>query len=493
MRVAIGGIMQETNTFCAVPATMQDFAQHVRRGDEIIATYAGTKAPIGGFLDAARTEGLTILPTYFARATSSGLTDRHAFDTLTSELCEALRSVMPMDGVLLALHGAMAADGAPDGDGEIVRRVRDVIGPDIPIAIELDLHANISCDLVEHVDVLVGYDTYPHLDMYERGVEAGTLLAGRLRHEIRPAMARVAPPLLLVPQSQFTARPPMAELLAEAHRIEAEPGMLAVTVAGGFCYADVPHAGFTVVAIANDDKARAEAAAQRIADLAWAQREGFGIRNVPVAEGVACAMTAPRGPVVIVDVGDNIGGGGPGDGTILLQALLEAGAQGAVVAIADPEAVAAAIDAGVGVEVNVSVGGKVDGRHGPPVPVRGRVRAITDGRYVNRGRFMTGVPVYMGRSVVVEVDGLELLLTERKTSPFDLEQLRSAGIEPTRSRIIVVKAAIAWRAAYEPIATEIIEVDTPGVTSTKLTGFPFVHVRRPIYPLDAAAQYGEGG
>ncbi len=491
MRVAVGGIMQETNTFCAVPATMEDFVPHVRRREEIISTYSGTKTPIGGFLDASRAEGFSVVPTFFATATSSGLTDAETFDVLTRDLAGALGAALPVDGVLLALHGAMAANGALDADGEIVGRVRDVVGPDVPVAVEVDLHANISRRLVEHVNVLIGYDTYPHMDTYDRGMEAGRLLSLTLHGQIHPVLAIASPPLLLAPQTQFTARSPMATLLVEAHRLEAEPGILAVTVAGGFCYADVPHAGLAVVAIADGDLARAEAAARRIADLAWSSRAAFMVRNVSVAEGVARATAAPRGPVIVVDVGDNIGGGGPGDGTVLLRALMEGGARGAVVTIADPTAVAAAVDAGIGGNLRTSVGGKVDPRHGSPVPIAGRIRTITDGLYVNKGSYMTGALVHMGRTAVVELEGIELVLTERKTAPFDLEQLRSVGIEPTERRIIVVKAAIAWRAAYEPIAAEIIEVDTPGVTSADLSSFAFAHVRRPIYPLDPDARYME--
>ncbi|MDR7522600.1 MAG: M81 family metallopeptidase [Armatimonadota bacterium] len=489
MRVAVGGIMQETNTFCALPTTLQDFAPYILRGDAVVSAFEGTRTPVGGFLDAARTEGFTTLPIFFARAVSSGLTEAHVFEELTGELVGALEAVKPVDGVLLALHGAMAAEGIPDADGEIVRRVRDLVGSELPIAVEVDLHANISTRLVESVNVLVGYDTYPHVDTYERGVEAGTLLARTLRGEIRPVLEMASAPLLLVPQMQQTARPPMATLLREAHRLETEPGMLSVTVAGGFCYADVPHAGFSVVAMADGNRARADAAARRVAEMAWTVRDAFAVRNVSVADAVAEALAAPKGPVIMVDVGDNIGGGGPGDGTVLLQALMGAGATGAVVTIADADAVAAAAAAGVGRPVQTTVGGKTDVRHGFPVPVAGRVRSIGDGRYVNKGFYMTGALVETGLCAVIEVDGIEVLLTERRTPPFDLEQLRTMGIEPTQRRIIVTKAAVAWRAAYESIATTIIEVDTPGVTSADLSRFTFHRVRRPIYPLDPSAQY----
>lgn len=491
MRIAVGGIMQETNTFCAVTATLHDFAPYIRRGGAILETYESTRTPIGGFLDGARAEGFTVLPTFSAKAVSSGLTEARAFETLVGELIASLRAAGPVDGVLLALHGAMAADGVPDADGEIASRVRAVVGPEVPIATEVDLHANISDRLVTAVDILVGYDTYPHVDTYDRGVEAAALLARTLRGEIRPVLAHAAPPLLLVPQMQQTARAPMRLLLEEAHRLEASPPLLAVTVAGGFCYADVPHAGLTVVAAADGDRAAADEAARHVASLAWARRREFTVENLSVAQAVDRAARAPRGPVLMVDVGDNIGGGGPGDGTILLAALLERGVKSAVITIADPDAVDRAIAAGTGGVIRTAVGGHVDRRHGDPVAISGRVTRTTDGRYVNKGSYMTGAVVEMGRTAVVQVDGLELVLTERKTSPFDLEQLRSVGIEPTRRRIIVVKAAIAWRAAYEPIAAEILEVDTPGVTGTDLSAFTFTHLRRPVYPLDSDAVEAE--
>lgn len=489
MRVAVGGVMQETNTFCVVRSTLRDFAPHIRRGEEIVSVFAGTRTPIGGFLEAARREGFDVVPTYFANATPSGLTDAQTFETLLAELSNRLRAARPFDGVLLALHGAMAADGSLDADGTIARRVREAIGSEIPLSIEIDLHGNVSQELVDEVDILVGYDTYPHVDPYDRGIEAGTLLSRLLRGTIRPVLAIAKPPLLMVPQAQFTSQFPMSAVMAEAQRLEAQPGMLAVTVAGGFCYADVPHAGLTVVAMADGDRAPAQAAASRVADLAWSHREAFTIRNLSVEEGVKRAVRAPRGPVLIVDVGDNIGGGGPGDGTVILDALLKARVSGAVVTMADPVAVAGAVEAGAGAAITLSVGGRVDPRHGSPVQISGRVRRMTDGRYVNKGTYMTGAVVEMGRTAVLETDGIQLILTERKTPPFDLEQLRSVGIEPTEQGIIVVKAAIAWRAAYEPIAAEILEVDTPGVTSTDLTSFPFANLRRPIYPLDHDARW----
>jgi microcystin degradation protein MlrC len=385
MRVAVGGIMQETNTFCAVPATLQDFAPYIHRRDAIVSSYEQTRTPIGGFLDGARMEDLTVVPTFSAQAVSSGVTETRTFEVLVGELADAQRAAAPVDGVLLALHGAMSAEGVPDADGEIASRVRAVVGPHVPIAVEVDLHANISPRLVDAVDILVGYDTYPHIDTYDRGVEAASLLARTLRGQIHPVLALAAPPLLLVPQMQQTARPPMRTLLEEGHRLESQAPLLAVTVAGGFCYADVPHAGLSVVAMASENRGRAREAAERVAELAWARREEFTVRNLSVPEAVSMARAATRGPVIMVDIGDNIGGGGPGDGTVLLRALLDGGASGAVVTIADSEAVAHAVKAGIGGSIRTAVGGKVDHRHGEPVLVSGRVVRITDGRYVNKG------------------------------------------------------------------------------------------------------------
>jgi len=397
---------------------------------------------------------------------------------------DGIERAKPLDGLFLALHGAMVVEGIDDGEGYLLEKVRDLIGETPSIVATLDLHANISPLMVETADILVGYDTYPHVDAYERALEAGKLLASLLRGRMRPTVALRKPPLLPVPQGMYTDRRPMRDLIERSHEMEREDNVVTITVAGGFPYSDIEVAGMGIVVTTDGDQELAEAKAQELADLGWERRPQFLVTAVPVEEAVKRAMEATEGPVILVDGADNIGGGGPGDGTVLLRELLAQGAQGAVVAIADRDAVAQAIEAGVRQEVQLLVGGKTDHLHGEPVAVEGRVDLISEGTYTRKGPYMTGERIDMGRTVVVDCQGVDLVLMEKKTPPFDAEHLRSLGIEPAEARIIGVKSAIAWRAAFGPLAKEVIDVDTPGLCTIHLEQFPYHKVRRPIFPLD---------
>lgn len=513
-RVALGGLWHETNTFAAGRTELEAFrAYQFARGDELLTRYQNVRNEIGGMIAGARVHSLTLVPTLFAGAVPSGIVARETFEQLATWLLDDLAAAGDLDGVLLVLHGAMVAEGIPDAasssqqhtrlvgqrddgaadvEGELLRRVRALIGHK-PLVATFDIHANLSAEMVEQADVLIGYDTYPHVDVYERGVEAARVMARILCGEIRPTAAFEALPLLSVPQAQHTDESPLRELMARRAEIENDPRVITASVAVGFPYADVARAGMSVVVTTNGDAACAREYAQELGERIWARRREFQVTNVPVAEAVRRAVESLErhsagasvlAPVILVDVADNIGGGAPGDGTVLLQALLDAHAQNAVVTIADAEAVAQALAAGIDASVTLRVGGKVDSRHGAPVEVRGRVRLISSGEYVHKGSYMTGQTTRMGRTVVLDCDGLDLVIMERKTMPFDAQQLRSLGIEPADKKIIVVKSALAWQAAYGAMAREVIYVDTPGICTANLHALPYQNVRRPIFPLD---------
>ncbi len=484
MRVAVGGVFHESNTFFEHPTTLEDFARRgVMRGSEMFGRWQDTNSEIGGFLEEAPAQKMLLVPTLMAWGMPSGPVSDVAFEVLVAELLERLDGAMPLDGVLLSLHGAMVTETLRDGDAEVLRRVRALVGARAPIAATLDFHANISPEMVDLADILVGYDTYPHVDFRERGRECLALLARTLRGELRPAMVLSKASLIPHNLRQYTASGPMARLMALAHAAESE-GMPAVTVAAGFPYSDVECIGLSCVAIGDGDRARARAVADSITAAAWDMRQEFDIEVPQPKEAVRRAIRADRHPVVLADVGDNVGGGTPGDGTTLLAELLAQGARGAVVMLADPEAVAQAVAAGVRSTVTLTVGGKTDAHHGAPVRVEGRVRLISDGVYTNRGPMRDGLVEDMGRTVVLQCEGVTLILNELKTPMWNLQQLRSLGIEPADQRIIVVKGAIAHRAAYEPISAAMIEVDTPGRTVANILRLPYRNVPRPIWPLD---------
>ncbi len=484
MQVAIGGIYHESNTFFSQATTLQHFAEsQLDYGEDVIPKWRNSCSEMGGFLAGAERYKFSVTPTLMAWATPSGAVTDDTFETLVGNLVGRLKSISPMDGVLLSLHGAMVSDAYPDADGEILRRVRETIGPHKPLVATVDFHANLTEEMVRWPNAIVGYDTYPHIDQVERGIEAAEILHRMLREGLAPVMALARRPLLPHILSQVTDRPPMAQLIDAAHRYEGEPGLVSITVCAGFPYTDVPKAGFAVVAVGEDAKAT-RAAAERLADEAWQRRVGFAREIAQPGEAVRQAISQSVGLSLLIDVGDNVGAGTPGDGTVLLRELLAQEAQNALVLLCDPEAVALCVSAGVRRPVQLKVGGKHDRLHGEPIEIAGQVRLLSDGIYRNTGPMRDGVWEDQGRTAVVDTGGVVVVLTERRAPMWNLQQLRALGIEPTQLRIIVLKGAIAYRAAYAPIAQRIIEADTPGLAAADVRGFPYKRLDRPIYPLD---------
>jgi microcystin degradation protein MlrC len=486
MRIAVGGLMHETHTFAAERTLAEPF--QLREGADILEL-AGTNASIGGALDGCRNEGAEIVPLVYGFAIPAGYVDREVYDDLVSRLTNRLSEAGDVEGVVLTLHGAMVVNGIDDAELDIVERVRDVVGPDLPVAVTLDFHANTSRCLTELATLIVGYDTYPHVDPGERAEEAVQLLVRTLGGEVTPTIGFAAPPLMPIPQAQMTSREPFASLFAHVHALEEAGTALSITLAGGFAYSDVPMTGLSVTVVTDNDQDLAQALANEIASMAWDRREQMIVANTPVPEAVAAAIAEPMEPVVIVDVGDNIGGGTPGDGTVVLAELLRQDAQRAVVVIADAEASELARKAGVGADVDLMVGGKVDRLHGDPVRVRGVVQSVHDGRWVHEGPENAGVPVDSGPTAVVVAGGVTVVITSRKTMPGDQQQLKSVGIEPTEQHILVMKSAIRWRGGFEAITARSIDVDTPGLGSVNLANFPYQRIRRPIFPLDQDATW----
>lgn len=499
MRVAVGGIAHESSTFATVPTTLEHFIQRsIAEGAEIIEKSAGTRTPIGGFLDAARDAAFDVVPTLVASATPGGSVTAEATRVLVERLIAGLRAAQeagPLDGVFLALHGAMVSELDDDGESYILRAVRDVVGSRLPVIVELDLHGNITQEMVDLATVAVAYDEYPHTDPYERGYESGVLMARIVRGGAAPTAALVKIPLLADLQRQYTHAEPMLGVKHLARDIEGEPGILNVSYLPGFAWADIAATGFSIIVTADGDRARAESAAQRLASYVWARRDEFVAHPVPVDEAVRRAMAAPRHPIVLADIGDNPGGGAPADGTILLEALLRLGARDAVVVpLNDPDAVTRAFAAGQGASVELTLGAKIDQWHGRPLPVRGRVVGLSDGRFVHTGPMSTGVEMHLGPTAVLDLDGqsggrVQVVVTTYRYQPTDLEVLRSQGIEPTARRIIAVKSSVHFRAAFTPIAAEIIEVDTSGLTSPHLQDLNYRKLARPIHPLDRGFEW----
>lgn len=495
MRVAIGGFVHETNTFHPLPTTLAIFRGPTGmwvEGEELLTQLTGTRSVLGGAIDVGRERGWEVIPTFYAYGgATTGMITAEAIETIRRKLVEPIAAAKA-DGVFLFLHGAAAAEGMFDPEAVVLRDVRAAIGPDIPIVVVYDLHANIGLEWLDHANAIIGYKTAPHTDFYERGVEGAQVLDRILRGQIKPVVAANKPPILIKSglMSMTDAplaliKPPMFWLMERAREIEREPGIVNVSIAAGFGDADTPMSGMTILVNADGDRELAQRYADELGELAWQLRRGLDTELVltPVARAIDRASKTDRWPVILADEGNNTAGGSPGDGTAILAGLQEAGWPDAALFIRDAESVGACWEAGVGAEIDLEVGAKIDPSSGDPVQLRGTVQMLTYGST----SYAWGGTVNFGRTAVVRCGKTDLVLTENPTSQMHPGYFRSVGIEPRERRIIVVQSAHLFRDAFEVrerIPKMIIEVDSPGISSPNARRFTYQHLRRPIYPLD---------
>jgi microcystin degradation protein MlrC len=494
MRVAIAGLHHETNTFSPVEADLDAFRRAgVLRGDEIVDRYAGSRATIAGFL-AECDQGVDVVPLMHADLVPCGTITREAFETLLGELLDLLVERGQFDVVLLALHGAAVAAGHPDPDGELASRVRDTVGPDVTVGIALDLHGNVTERMIAAADVTVGYRENPHRDAAERGAECAALALACARGEVRPEQQLVRLPMVVPILGGWTAAGPMAEVMAAAREIARESSLLSYTVFHGFGYADVPEMGSSVLAVADGDRAAAGRAARALEAALWERREDLrGSALEPDAAVAEAGRRAARGaPVVILDVGDNVGGGAPGDSTVLAERARDQRIEGFVATFCDERAAARASAAGKGAELTLTLGATTPVSAGASLEVTARVSAITDGRFEDRNPTHGGFRYFDGGPTarLSSERGTEFVVSSRAVPSFSPEQLRAVGIEPRESQVIVAKGVVAPRAGYEPVAADFVLADTPGVTAAELAQLDYTQRSRPLWPFEPAAAPG---
>lgn len=485
MRIAVGGIWHETNTFAPSSTTLEDFRRYqFASGAEIVKRYAGTGTELGGVINEVESVGFQLVPTFYAAAVPSGTVTTQAYDELLGRLVDALERSGPVDGVVLTLHGAMVAEGHVDAEYDIVSEARRVLG-NVPIGVTLDLHANLSEQLAHAATVLVGYDTFPHVDMAERGSEAVTCVCRIIQGESPPGVGFVKLPLLTVPQVQDTRELPMRSVMTALGELESDPQVWTGTVSEGYPYSDVDRLGVSVYVAARD---RAQELARSLAAYIWELRQGFLPILLEPEAAVDRALSEHHGPIVLVDVADNVGGGSPGDGTVLLAAL-ERAAAGGVVVIWDPSAVERIYETDAD-KMTVEVGGHASTILGDPVRIEGTVRRLGPVTYQRSGQYMAGQHVFMGRVAVLRsFRGTVVVVTEMRVMPFDDDHLRAVGIEPAESRILVAKSATAWKGAFGAYAAGALHVRTPGFCPSDLSQLPFTMRPKPVFPLEAGTTW----
>ncbi len=491
MKIVVAIMQHETNTFSNIKTPRHAFAEplgskELLSGTKAIEFFKGTQMAIGAYIDLLLSEGIDFIVPIAAYAEPSAAVEDDAFEQMSKQICDAV--AQGCDGVLLDLHGAMVTKSQFDGEGELLKRIRQ-IDPVVSIAVALDFHANITDEICNNADIVTGYLTYPHVDMYECGMRAGKLLLRTLAGEIKPKTVWAKAPMMTHMIKQTPAQAPMKPIMDKAIASEASGEVLAASVFGGFPLSDIPHVSLSAVAVVDENNNKHSHLVDELISMAWDSRQEFVYDPEPMAATIAYAKTLNEGPIVLADHGDNAGAGGSHDNMSVIAEVLRQELENVAVApIADPQAVDLLWEIGEGATVTLDIGGKTPtpslGLPAQPLELKGRVKCLKNLKFEITGPMMTGFMVDLGRSAVFEIGSMEIIISERRTEPADLGFFTNMGIDPLAKRYLLLKSRQHFRAGFQAIAKKILLVAGPGVCSSDYSVFPFENLARPIYPLD---------
>jgi len=494
-RFVLAEMRHETNTFSPQLTGIDKFGRasptgELLSGAEAIETFAGTATAFGGFYDLLKDRDATVEVPVVGIAWPSGLVTDDAYEEMAGRIVDAART--GPDAMFLALHGAMVTESHDDAEGELLRRIR-AVAPDLPIAVALDFHLGMSPELCSNATVVTGYRTYPHIDVYETSQRAGQTLLDALDGQIEPVTSWGVLPMMTNMLRQTPLKQPMKDIMDRAIEAEASGEILTASVFGGFPLSDIPHTGLSVIVTSDGDKAAGERVRDELLAMAWDRRADFVFDFEPMQETLARVaaidVDAADGPIVIADHGDNCGAGGITDVMAVLKAAMNLGLDDLVAGpFCDPETVQIAKAAGVGAELTVDIGGKVDMpaivMEAEPFTLTATVAAVSDGRYKITGPMNTGTIGDIGDTVLLEADGADILVCSVPLEPIDLGFYTHIGIDPTERAHLLIKSRQHFRAVFEPIASEIVPIAGPGVCSEDYSIRTFHRIRRPMYPMD---------
>lgn len=498
LKIVIARLNHETNTFSPIPTPLQAFgAGGPAWNAAAYQDQKGARTAMGAYLDLAESIGAAPVTPISAMANPSAAVDADAYSTM----CDAILAAISQgcDAAMLDLHGAMVAENTDDGEGELLEKIRR-IAPNTPLCVALDLHANVTQKMVDNADIIVSFKTYPHIDMYETGVHAGHLLLDMLKKRAQPVTHWCQLPLLSHTLTSNTSASAMERAVRAAVAAESEPGILAVSILAGFPLADFRDAGVSVVVVADGDTALADTVAKRVARTMWEDRAGFVYDSAPLQQSLQraneIAAGPGTGPVLLLDHSDNVMSGGTCNTMDVLQAAIAFGLTDIGVGpISDPEAVAELIAAGIGTNVTIALGNKVQLLRQriskTPLLLSGKVLTITNGEFRVSGPIYTGATIQMGRSVLFDIGLAQIVVTEQRVEPYDLGVFTSLGIDPAKKAFLILKSRMYCRPVFVPIAKGMVECDSDsgGPTSSNYALFPIRNIRRPIYPLDPDTQW----
>ena len=486
-KVLSAEIAHETNTFNVRPTTLKSFQdRYLLEGEAACAARGDKNTELAGALDVARDYGWALNHVISAAAGPGGKVTRAAFEALSTALISAADD--HWDGIILMLHGAMVTEFCEDGEGELLQRLRAVVGPDLPIAVTLDPHANVTAAMCDLAQILVSFTTYPHVDLRATGQRAAELLQRCMSGDIRPRTLRFHRPMLEEANGGRTDIGPMIERHALARAFEARKGVYAISINGGFPCADIAEVGPTVLVTCDGDKAEHHAIGDTLADDIWERRHeaiNSYLTSAQVAH-VAKTWNGSAGPLIVADYADNPGSGAYGDATDLLSALLDADVQNACFGpLIDPDAAAYLQSQPLGAEVSLAIGGKTAPDFGGgPIDVTGVVTWSGDGRVVGSGPILGGLERSFGPTAVLRVAGVEILIVTIAHQILDLEQFRTFGIDPVAKDVVALKSMQHFRAAFTPIAGRIIVCDSGALCTLNYASLDYTNVPRPMFPLD---------
>ncbi len=485
-RIAVGGILTECNHLGGLPITMQTYEEYeLLRGDEMLACETSV---VGGMRHALREGGAEASLLLYASACAGGPITADCYQSLRGELLERLQAALPVDGVLMPIHGSALVDGLDDPEGDMIRAVREIVGPDVPVIATLDLHANVTAEMIEHADALLAWETYPHHDQYGTGQRATRLMLDMLAGKCRPTMAFGRVPVITSAINGSTNDDdPFAELMRYTKSLEEQDGVLSTSLFLIHPYMDVADMGSGGLIVTDNDADLARSLARDIGARYWDRRHDLEPETFSPAEAIARGLEVDGGPVILVETADCCGGGAAGDSIATLSALVDANvADLSFVPVVDPEAATACHSAGEGSEIAVSPGHKLDPRWGESRDFTGTIERLSDGRFTYSGGQWEGKEAEMGPTAVLQVGSVRVLIMSRATYDWADEQFRSVGLDPASAKFIVAKNPMNYRHAYSEIAKAFFVLDTPGPTPATLKHVEFKKLQRPYFPADLA-------
>ena len=483
-KIAIASFLQETNTFSPHKTTLQDF--NFSEGNDFYTNSLKENTEVKGFINTLKKEKVKIIPLMGGWAVSSGKIKTKDFNIIINKFLICIKKAERFDGLLFALHGSCAADRQDSVDSYLIEKIRNIIGNKVPIMISLDLHANITKSMQKNANAIIGYKTCPHTDIYETGKKTAALMISRLKKEIKTKITLQKLPMITQAENHLTDRGIFKKLIHKTKLYEKIPNILSVSIFAMQPWLDVKEAGWAITIISNKNTSIAKKLAKNLAEEVWSERHKFLLKLPSPTKALKYGMTIRGGPITLGEGADATMGGATGDGLWILKSILKnkLDHKKCAVVVVDKQAVSKAIKKGLNKNISLKVGGSLNPKYNTSIKVTGKIINISNGIFKYKGKVYTGRTVYMGNSVVIKINNINLLITEKNMPTTDPEMYRSQGIEPSKMKFVVVKSPLGLWTEYEPISKSVISVDTPGCCRADLTKLPFKKVSKTFFPFN---------